>query len=135
MKICIINGPNLNLLGRRETSIYGSKSFELYLPELEEAFPELELEYFQSNHEGVIIDPGDNARAILKLVQQDGLTITKIINTHAHLDHVMAVDAVRAATGARFYLHAADLPILHDVPERASLWLDTEIEAIDDPED
>ena len=59
----------------------------------------------EETHEGVIIDPGDNARAILKLVQQDGLTITKIINTHAHLDHVMAVDAVRAATGARFYLH------------------------------
>jgi len=56
MKICIINGPNLNLIGGRETSIYGSKSFELYLPELKETFPELELEYFQSNHEGEIID-------------------------------------------------------------------------------
>ena len=89
----------------------------------------------EETREGVIIDPGDNARAILKLVQQDGLTITKIINTHAHLDHVMAVDAIRAATGARFYLHEADLPILHDVPERASLWLDTEIEPIDDPDE
>ena len=89
----------------------------------------------EETREGVIIDPGDNARAILKLVQQDGLTITKIINTHAHLDHVMAVDAIRAATGARFYLHEADLPILHDVTERASLWLDTEIEPIDDPDE
>jgi glyoxylase-like metal-dependent hydrolase (beta-lactamase superfamily II) len=85
--------------------------------------------------EGVIIDPGDNARAILKLVQQDGLTITKIINTHAHLDHVMAVDSIRASTGARFYLHPDDLPILRDVPERARLWLDTEIDAIDDPDE
>jgi hydroxyacylglutathione hydrolase len=85
--------------------------------------------------QGVIIDPGDNARAILKLVQQHGLTISKIINTHAHLDHVMAVDPIRAATGARFYLHRADLPVLHDVPNRARLWLDTEIDAIDDPDE
>jgi glyoxylase-like metal-dependent hydrolase (beta-lactamase superfamily II) len=85
--------------------------------------------------EGVIIDPGDNARAILKLVQQNDLTITKIINTHAHLDHVMAVDSIRASTGARFYLHPDDLPILRDVPERARLWLDTEIDAIDDPDE
>jgi glyoxylase-like metal-dependent hydrolase (beta-lactamase superfamily II) len=85
--------------------------------------------------EGVIIDPGDNARAILKLVQQDGLTIKKIINTHAHLDHVMAVDSIRASTGAHFYLHRDDLPILHDVPERARLWLDTEIDDIDDPDE
>lgn len=85
--------------------------------------------------QGVIIDPGDNARAILKLVQQHELTITKIINTHAHLDHVMAVDPIRAQTGARFYLHPADLPILHDVPNRARLWLDTEIDPIDDPDE
>lgn len=85
--------------------------------------------------EGVIIDPGDNARAILKLVQQHGLTIHKIINTHAHIDHVMAVDSIRAVTGAQFYLHRADLPILRDVPNRARLWLDTEIDAIDDPDE
>jgi hydroxyacylglutathione hydrolase len=85
--------------------------------------------------EGVIIDPGDNARAILKLVQQDGLTVTKIINTHAHIDHVMAVDAIRSVTGATFHLHRDDLPILHDVPERAHLWLDTEIDPIDDPDE
>lgn len=84
---------------------------------------------------GVVIDPGDNARAIMRLVDQSGLTIEKIINTHAHLDHVMAVDAVRAATGASFHLHAADLPILHDVPERAQLWLDSEVEPIDDPDE
>ncbi|KAA9340605.1 type II 3-dehydroquinate dehydratase [Adhaeribacter soli] len=56
MKISIINGPNLNLLGRRETQHYGKRSFEDYLKELQEDFPELELEYFQSNHEGELID-------------------------------------------------------------------------------
>ena len=85
--------------------------------------------------EAVVIDPGDNARAILKLVRDSGLTVTKILNTHAHLDHVMAVDAVRAATGAPFLLHADELPVLRDVPERASLWLDSDVEPIADPDE
>ena len=56
MKILIINGPNLNLLGRREPTIYGNRSFDDYLVELRTAYPEVEIEYFQSNHEGAIID-------------------------------------------------------------------------------
>ena len=56
MQILIINGPNLNLLGRREPGIYGTRSFDEYLPELREAFPDFTLEYFQSNHEGELID-------------------------------------------------------------------------------
>ncbi|TGE28860.1 type II 3-dehydroquinate dehydratase [Hymenobacter metallicola] len=56
MQILIINGPNLNLLGRREPGIYGTRSFDDYLPELREAFPDFTLEYFQSNHEGELID-------------------------------------------------------------------------------
>ncbi|AKQ46256.1 3-dehydroquinate dehydratase [Rufibacter radiotolerans] len=57
MKILILNGPNLNLLGRREKSIYGSRSFEDYLEkDLIPAFPDMELEYFQSNVEGTLID-------------------------------------------------------------------------------
>lgn len=56
MKIHLLNGPNLNLLGRREPALYGTKSFELYLPELQEAFPELTLAHFQTNHEGALLD-------------------------------------------------------------------------------
>lgn len=57
MKILIINGPNLNLLGIREPGIYGSESFEHYLPRLRSLFGErAAIEYFQSNHEGEIID-------------------------------------------------------------------------------
>jgi 3-dehydroquinate dehydratase-2 len=55
-KILIINGPNLNLLGHRQPGIYGNKSFEEYLSGLKKQFPELTLDYFQSNHEGMIID-------------------------------------------------------------------------------
>ena len=54
--ILIINGPNLNLLGKREKHIYGDRSFEAYVNELDQAYPELEIGYFQSNHEGNIID-------------------------------------------------------------------------------
>lgn len=54
--ICIINGPNLNLLGRRQPEIYGTTSFEDYLRTLREEHPEIDIEYFQSNCEGEIID-------------------------------------------------------------------------------
>lgn len=56
MKIQIINGPNLNLLGKREPDVYGNESFEMYFAHLQESFPGCELSYFQSNHEGAIID-------------------------------------------------------------------------------
>ncbi len=56
MKLIIINGPNLNLLGKREPEIYGSKTFEDYFKKLQEKFKNVELSYFQSNIEGEIID-------------------------------------------------------------------------------
>lgn len=56
MKISIINGPNLNLLGKREPEIYGNQTFEGYFNSLQEKFPQLELTYFQSNIEGELID-------------------------------------------------------------------------------
>jgi 3-dehydroquinate dehydratase II len=56
MKIMIINGPNLNLLGVREKSVYGTRSFEDYKEELDKEFPDMELGYFQSNTEGALID-------------------------------------------------------------------------------
>ncbi|MGY8943135.1 MAG: type II 3-dehydroquinate dehydratase [Flavobacteriales bacterium] len=56
MKLIIINGPNLNLLGKREPEIYGSKTFEEFFKELQLKYKELEISYFQSNIEGEIID-------------------------------------------------------------------------------
>jgi len=56
LKILIINGPNLNLLGKREPEIYGHQSFEDFLEELRSEFPEVEITYFQSNIEGELID-------------------------------------------------------------------------------
>jgi 3-dehydroquinate dehydratase-2 len=69
MKIIIINGPNLNLLGKRETSIYGSENFEAYLETLKNSFPDIEFLYYQSNIEGEIVNKiheyGFNADGII----------------------------------------------------------------------
>ncbi|GEO21197.1 type II 3-dehydroquinate dehydratase [Cyclobacterium qasimii] len=56
MKITIINGPNLNLLGKREPEIYGSRSFEDYFETLVQKYPDLELTYYQSNVEGELVN-------------------------------------------------------------------------------
>ena len=56
MRIQIINGPNINLLGKREPSIYGAESFESYLEKLRMAYPDLTIDYYQSNIEGKMID-------------------------------------------------------------------------------
>jgi 3-dehydroquinate dehydratase-2 len=55
-KILILNGPNLNLLGKREPGVYGNESFEDYFEKLKVLFPEVDLHYYQSNHEGALID-------------------------------------------------------------------------------
>jgi 3-dehydroquinate dehydratase-2 len=56
MKILILNGPNLNLLGKREPGVYGSRGFDDYFQELQKRYPNLELTYFQSNVEGELIN-------------------------------------------------------------------------------
>lgn len=56
MKLIIINGPNLNLLGKRETSIYGNQSFEDYFKELKSKYKAIDIDYYQSNIEGELID-------------------------------------------------------------------------------
>ena len=88
MKILILNGPNLNLLGKREPDIYGHVSFEDYLPQLREHFPEHELFYFQSNHEGVLID---------QLQGADGQYDAVVMNpgAYAHTSIALA-DCIRA---------------------------------------
>ncbi|SMO36869.1 3-dehydroquinate dehydratase [Saccharicrinis carchari] len=56
MKLLILNGPNLNLLGKREVDIYGHQTFESYFAQLQKNYPNVELHYFQSNSEGELID-------------------------------------------------------------------------------
>jgi len=77
MKIAIINGPNLNLLGIREPAIYGNTNFEHYLSELEKQYPEVTFSYFQSNIEGELID-----RLHLMGFDYDGIIINAGAYTH-----------------------------------------------------
>ncbi|MEA3335200.1 MAG: MBL fold metallo-hydrolase [Chloroflexota bacterium] len=77
----------------------------------------------EQTNQGVIIDPGGNASGILNLVNQLGLSIVSIPNTHAHFDHILAVDEVKAATGAPFWLHRDDQPVLKGGREMVKLWM------------
>ena len=88
MKIIIINGPNLNLLGKREPDIYGNQSFEDFFKSLQEKYPNLELFYYQSNIEGELIDK----------IQETGFSFDGIILNAAAYTHtsVGIGDAVKA---------------------------------------
>jgi hydroxyacylglutathione hydrolase len=73
--------------------------------------------------EGCVIDPGDEPEEILALARDMGVRITRVLASHAHLDHIMAARAIVEATGAPFLLHEADLPIAHNMPAAARSWL------------
>ena len=74
------------------------------------------------SREGVVIDPGDEAQRILDEVAALKLTITHILNTHGHFDHVGANRGVQAATGARLLIHALDAPMLSQLKATAAAW-------------
>jgi glyoxylase-like metal-dependent hydrolase (beta-lactamase superfamily II) len=77
--------------------------------------------------EAVVIDPGDEPEEILALARDMGVAITRILASHAHLDHIMAVRDVADATGAPFLLHADDLRIAEAMPNSARAWLSREV--------
>ncbi|MBC7774698.1 MAG: type II 3-dehydroquinate dehydratase [Phycisphaerae bacterium] len=89
MKILIINGPNLNLLGTREPEIYGSKTFESFFEDLKANLPNVELEYFQSNHEGALLDKLHEAG-----FSADGIVLNAGALTHTSLALADAVAAI-----------------------------------------
>ena len=78
MKIQIINGPNLNLLGKREPEVYGTQSFETFFKTLMQSFPQVELYYFQSNLEGVL---STSFRMLGSLMMESFSTLV-LIHTH-----------------------------------------------------
>jgi glyoxylase-like metal-dependent hydrolase (beta-lactamase superfamily II) len=77
----------------------------------------------EATGEGIIIDPGDNAARILELVKQLELRVVAIPNTHAHFDHVLAVNQVRSALDAPFLLHRDDEPVLARGREMVRMWM------------
>lgn len=90
MKIRIINGPNLNLLGSREPGTYGTRTFDSFFVELQDKFPEVELDYFQSNIEGVLIDAIHNSATIC-----DGIILNAAAYTHTSVGLGDAVAAIQ----------------------------------------
>lgn len=90
MKVAIINGPNLNLLGNRETDIYGDMSFEDFLKQLKTKNPEVEISYIQSNVEGELID------AIQRFAQDyDGIILNAAAYTHTSIGIRDAIAAIQ----------------------------------------
>jgi 3-dehydroquinate dehydratase-2 len=100
MKIIIINGPNLNLLGVREPEIYGGRTFEDYLAELQQKFPGIKLEYYQSNIEGEIITK----------IQETGFTYDGIVLNAGAYTHtsIGIADAVKAVSSPVIEVHISN---------------------------
>ena len=90
MKIVIINGPNLNLLGTRQPGVYGNQTFEQFYQELKSYFPQVEFDYFQSNVEGELID-----RIQKEGFSCDGILLNAAAYTHTSVgigDAIKAID-------------------------------------------
>lgn len=91
MNLLIINGPNLNLLGKREPSIYGSEAFENYFDKLIEMYPTDQLSYFQSNSEGELID-----KLHAEGFSVDGIILNAGAYTHTSLAIADAISAIKS---------------------------------------
>lgn len=105
-KITIINGPNLNLLGKREPGIYGSEGFESYLEKLKESNPDLVFDYFQSNIEGELIDA----------IQKAGFTADGIILNPAGYTHTSVAigDAIASISAPVIEVHISNVHARED---------------------
>ena len=101
MKILILNGPNLNLLGKREPAIYGTQTFERFFKILKERFKDHDLSYFQSNHEGALIDKLHEVG-----FEYDGIVFNPGAYTHTS---IALRDAIAAITSPVFEVHISNL--------------------------
>lgn len=106
MKIAIINGPNLNLLGTREPGIYGSQSFEQYFSDLHKKFPSVEFSYFQSNVEGELINE----------MQRVGFDYSGIVLNPGGYTHTSVAigDAIAAITAPVIEVHISNVHARED---------------------
>jgi len=100
-KILILNGPNLNLLGKREPEIYGNRSFVDYLQTIEQQFTDVQIHYFQSNHEGELIDK----------IHELGFTVDGIVINAGALTHtsLALADALSAVTAPAVEVHISNV--------------------------
>ncbi len=108
MRIAIINGPNLNLLGKRETDIYGNMPFEDFLAQLTEKYPEVEFSFYQSNvegelinaiqvvgfdHDGIILNPGGYTHT--SVAMGDAIAAIKAPVIEVHISNIFAREEFR----------------------------------------
>ena len=93
MKVIIINGPNLNLLGKREPEVYGSETFEDYYNQLKSKYPSIELDYFQSNIEGELISKIQEVG-----FSYDGIILNAAAYTHTSIGIGDAIKAISTPT-------------------------------------
>ena len=100
MKIIIINGPNLNLLGKREPTIYGNQTFEEYFKTLQKKYRSIELDYYQSNIEGELIDKIHEVG-----FSYDGIILNAAAYTHTSIG---IADAVKAITTPTVEVHISN---------------------------
>ena len=100
-KVIIINGPNLNLLGKREPEVYGSQTFEDYFASLQFNYPALELHYYQSNSEGLLIDK----------IQEVGFSFDGIVLNAGAYTHtsIALADAIRAVKAPVIEVHISNV--------------------------
>ncbi|TWV14028.1 type II 3-dehydroquinate dehydratase [Bacteroidaceae bacterium HV4-6-C5C] len=101
MRIQIINGPNINLLGKREPSIYGSVIFEEFLSDLRNEYADLQIDYFQSNVEGELIN----------VIQNTGFDVDGIILNAAAYTHtsIAILDAIRSVAAPVIEVHISNV--------------------------
>ncbi len=100
MKLLILNGPNLNLLGKREPGIYGDQTFEGFFKELQEQFPLIDLSYYQSNIEGELID---------KIQEADDTVDGVILNAGAYTHTSIGIgDAIKAIATPVIEVHISN---------------------------
>jgi 3-dehydroquinate dehydratase II len=106
MQICIINGPNLNLLGKRETTVYGNQSFEDYLNELRQQYANIEISYYQSNVEGELINE----------IQRVGFTCDGIVFNPGGYTHTSVAigDAIAAIKAPVVEVHISNVHARED---------------------
>lgn len=113
MKIQIVNGPNINLLGKREPSIYGAVSFDSYLENLRSSYPDIKLDYYQSNVEGELINKLHEVG-----FEYDGIVLNAGAYTHTS---IALQDAIRAITAPVIEVHISNVHRREEFRHRSTI--------------
>ncbi len=115
MKIMIINGPNLNLLGKREPAIYGNCTFDAFLPKLRSQFPDINIGYYQNNIEGELINKMQEVG-----FSYDGIVLNAGAYTHTS---IALLDCIKAITTPVIEVHISNIHTREDFRHKSMISL------------